>query len=65
AHGQRVAIDQQFAITDPDTQRTTMMAHPGDPSAPLGEIVNCRCGVLLASRGLRYTPSQSAPAPAP
>lgn len=46
AHGQVAAIDQPFALVDPQG-RLSLLMHPGDPGAPLREIVNCRCGMLI------------------
>lgn len=37
AHGQVVAVDQSFDVDG------VWMAHPGDPSAPVGELANCLC----------------------
>lgn len=37
AHGQTVAVDQSFEVGG------VYMDHPGDPSAPVGEIANCVC----------------------
>jgi hypothetical protein len=41
ADGQTVSGDALFSVGG------AAMAHPGDPSAPLSEIVNCRCTMLL------------------
>lgn len=43
ADGAIVPIDEPFTIGEAKLQ------HPGDPSAPAGEIINCRC-VLMAAR---------------
>ncbi len=40
ANGQIVAVEQTFLVGDAE------LAHPGDPTAPIGEIVNCRCTVV-------------------
>lgn len=40
ADGQVVAIDQSFEVGG------VYGAHPGDPSLPVGQIVQCRCTVL-------------------
>ena len=40
ADGQVVALDTAFEVGDVYGQ------HPGDPSLPIGEIVNCRCSVV-------------------
>ena len=37
AHGQIVPIDQPFLVGDEEMQ------HPGDPSADIKEVANCRC----------------------
>lgn len=41
ANGQKIASDGMFTVGG------AQLAHPGDPSAPLKEIVNCRCSMLL------------------
>lgn len=41
ADGQKIAADEMFTVGG------AQLAHPGDPSAPLKEIVNCRCTMLL------------------
>ena len=48
ADNQVRALDEPFAVG------RALLQHPGDPTAPLGEIINCRCAMLI----------QSAPAPA-
>ena len=40
AHQQVVAVDTAFEVGG------VFMQHPGDPSAPVGEIANCRCTVV-------------------
>lgn len=42
ANGQQVGLDEHFLI-GPDKIR---MMYPGDPTAPPGQIINCRCTVL-------------------
>ena len=37
AHGQVVAVDQEFAVG------AELLEHPGDPSASVGQIANCLC----------------------
>lgn len=37
AHGQTVAVDNTFEVGG------VYMLHPGDPSAPVGQIANCLC----------------------
>lgn len=39
-HGQRVGIGDPFVVDGYEMQ------HPGDPSAPLGAVVNCRCALV-------------------
>jgi uncharacterized protein with gpF-like domain len=41
ADGQSVALDQPFRVGE------AQLAHPGDPDGPAGEIINCRCSMLL------------------
>jgi len=40
AHGQVVAVDQSFEVGG------SYLSHPGDPTAPVGELANCRCVVV-------------------
>jgi hypothetical protein len=40
ADGQVVTVDNTFEVGG------VYLAHPGDPSAPVGEIANCRCSVV-------------------
>jgi len=40
ANGQIVLIDSTFEVGG------VYMDHPGDPSAPVGEIANCRCAIV-------------------
>lgn len=40
ADGQVVGVDQSFEVGG------IKMAHPGDPSAPIEQIANCRCAVV-------------------
>jgi Phage Mu protein F like protein len=40
ANGQTVALDEPFVVGDVE------MAYPGDPTAPAGQIINCRCVAL-------------------
>lgn len=44
------ADGQARPIGDPFNVGDALLMHPGDPSAPLKEIVNCRCAMLLAAR---------------
>lgn len=50
AHGQRVPINEKFEVGG------YRMNHPGDPTAPAKEVVNCRCTVTpeyeASERGL-------------
>jgi len=40
------------------------LMHPHEFGAPAGEVINCRCGMMIGRR-LTYTPRQSTPAPEP
>jgi len=40
ADGQVVAVDNTFAVGG------VFLQHPGDPTAPVGQIANCRCSIL-------------------
>jgi uncharacterized protein with gpF-like domain len=44
ADGQRVEMDERFAVGD------AMLAYPGDPSGPANEVINCRCVTLYHPR---------------
>lgn len=44
ADGQRVEMDERFAVGD------AMLSYPGDPSGPAGEVINCRCVTLYHPR---------------
>lgn len=44
ADGQRVEMDERFAVGD------AMLAYPGDPTGPAKEVINCRCVVLYHPR---------------
>lgn len=37
ADGQLVPVDSSFAVG------AAMLSHPGDPTGPAGEVINCRC----------------------
>jgi len=41
ADGQTIAPGERFRVGQ------AMLDHPGDPSGPPGEIINCRCSMLL------------------
>lgn len=45
ADGQVVPLDGQFRVG------TSLMDYPGDPSAPDGEVCNCRCTLTFAEGG--------------
>jgi hypothetical protein len=45
ADGQRVPLDQPFIVGGVEMDR------PGDPSAPINEVANCRCTLLLLRPG--------------
>lgn len=45
ADGQRVPLGDPFRVGGHD------LAHPGDPTAPPGEVINCRCTMLLLEAG--------------
>jgi hypothetical protein len=44
ANGQRVALDQPFVLQTP--RGAVRLMFPGDPEAPAGETINCRCTVM-------------------
>ncbi|WP_158574130.1 phage minor head protein [Streptomyces triticagri] len=52
AHGQRRRLNQPFRVG------RSRMQFPGDPRAPLSEVMNCRCTILVARAG---DPSLTAP----
>lgn len=41
ADGQRVALGERFHVGE------ALLLHPGDPEGPPGEVINCRCAMLL------------------
>jgi uncharacterized protein with gpF-like domain len=45
AEGQRVAIGAAFAVGE------AMLAYPGDPAGPPGEVIQCRCTTVLVRPG--------------
>lgn len=45
ANGQTVAIDDPFIVGG------AALAFPGDPSAPMEEVANCRCSMVPAIKG--------------
>lgn len=54
-HGQRVEIGAPFVVDGYEMQ------HPGDPSAPPGAVVNCRCALV----GSDEPPTELPPEPEP
>jgi len=40
ADGQRVRMDRPFRVG------SALLMHPGDPTGPAGEVINCRCTML-------------------
>lgn len=41
------ADDQVRALEEPFAVGKALLMHPGDPTAPLGEIIACRCAMLI------------------
>lgn len=56
-HGQRVEVGSPFVVNGYELQ------HPGDPSAPPGETVNCRCALVGSDEP--PTEAQDTPEPEP
>lgn len=46
AHGQTVGLNEQYKIG------TVAMKHPGDPTAPPAEVINCRCTEVFKDTSL-------------
>lgn len=46
-HDHRLADGQTQPLDVPFRVGGYAMQHPGDPTAPIGEVANCRCGILL------------------
>lgn len=49
ANGQVVRIDEEFRVGD------EKLAFPGDPSATVGEVANCRCALIGAAASVTPT----------
>lgn len=45
-----LADDQVRPLDQPFAVGRALLMHPGDPAAPLGEIINCRCAMLIRRR---------------
>lgn len=54
-HNVTIDVDEKFVLPD-----GTEMNHPGDPSAPIGHLANCRCAerVVMVKRTSKDMPTQ-------
>lgn len=55
ANGQVVKIDEEFRVGD------EKLAFPGDPSATVGEVANCRCALIGAAAPVTTTTTTAKP----
>lgn len=60
-NGTKVAVDDSFTVTNPDTGEADEIAYPGDPSGEPWDVINCRCTVVYDEG----KPAAEAPDPKP